>query len=229
MNMIKYCTILILAFLCCSNGINAQKPITLLSPDRRTEVTIDYNKQLSYGIKKDGKSLVLPSIIGLQLETILLPSGIEKDKITKKLFSTVDEKVIPVIKEKKAEIKNNYNQLILTFKSGLSLEVRAFDNGVAYRFVTNQKEPLIVKNELINFNFPEKSYIYFPEEESMHSHNERVFKHMPMDSIGAQRFSSLPVLVESPNVPKVLITESNIIDYPGFWMTGTNDNHYALK
>src|ERR1035437_2960422 len=98
MNMIKYCTTLILAFLCCSNGINAQKPITLLSPDKRTAVTIDYNKQLSYGIKKDGKSLVLPSIIGLQLETILLPSGIEKDKITKKLFSTVDEKVIPVIK-----------------------------------------------------------------------------------------------------------------------------------
>jgi alpha-glucosidase len=225
--MIKYCTILLLAILCCTNGLLAQKTITLFSPDKRTEVTIDYNKQLSYSVKKDGKSLILPSIIGLELEKTQLPS--EKDKILKKIFTTVDEKVIPVIKEKRAEIRNNYNQLSLSFKSGITLEFRTFDNGVAYRFVMNQKEPLIVKNELINFNFPEKSSVYFPEEESMHSHNERVFNHIPMDSIGAQRFSSLPVLVDLPNAPKVLITESNIIDYPGFWMTGTNNNPYALK
>lgn len=229
MNMIKYCTIFILAILCYSNGVDAQKTITLFSPDKRTEVAIDYNKQLSYSVKRDGKSLVLPSVIGLQLEVNQLPSGLAKDKITKKLFSTVNEKVIPVVKEKKAAIKNNYNQLSLSFKSGLTLEFRAFDNGVAYRFLTSQKDPLIVKNELINFNFPEKSYIYFPEEESMHSHNERVFKYMPMDSIGAKRFSSLPVLIDLPNAPKVLITESNIIDYPGFWMTGTSEDPYALK
>ena len=52
---------------------------------------------------------------------------------------------------------------------------------------------------------------------------------MPMDSIGANRFASLPVLVELSDAPKVLISESNIIDYPGFWMKGTNENPNALK
>ena len=87
-------------------------------------------------------------------------------------------KVIPTIKEKKAEIRDNYNQLSIAFKSGLVVEFRAYDNGVAYRFVTNQKGELVVKNELINFNLPPACKIYFPEEESMHSHNEREFKHI---------------------------------------------------
>ena len=216
--MIKKSIFLLVMVSWIATGVKAQKAITLISPDKRTEVKVDYDKQLSYAIKRDGKEIILPSVIGLQLETGQLP--LETDKIVKKTLTTVDTKVIPVIKEKKAEIRDNYNQLSIAFKSGLIIELRAYDNGIAYRFLTNQKGDLIVKNELINFNLPANCKIYFPEEETMHSHNEREFKHMPIDSIGPKRFSSLPALVEITNGPKMLITESNIIDYPGFWLRG---------
>lgn len=216
--MMKNSILLLVTILWFVTGVKAQNAIILASPDKRTEVTVDYNKLLSYAIKHDGKVIVLPSVIGLQLETGSLP--IETDKVVKKTPTTVDIKVIPVIKEKKAEIRDNYNQLSIAFKSGLTVEFRAYDNGVAYRFITNQKGELVVQNELINFNLPPACKIFFPEEESMHSHNEREFKHIPVDSIGPKRFSSLPALVEMPNGPKMLITESNIIDYPGFWLQG---------
>jgi len=225
--MVKNSSLLLVLILLFAFGVKAQKAVNLVSPDKRTEVIIDFNKQLSYAIKHDGKDLVLPSVIGLQLETGQLP--LEADKIVKKTMTTVDTKVIPVIKEKRAEIRDNYNQLSIVFKSGLIIELRAYDNGVAYRFVTNQKGDLVVKNELINFNLPANCKIFFPEEESMHSHNEREFKHMPVDSIGPNRFSSLPALVEITNGPKMLITESNIIDYPGFWLKGVANEPAALK
>ena len=188
--MMKKSILLLIAILLFAAGVKAQNAIILASPDKRTEITVDFNKQLSYAIKHDGKVIVLPSVIGLQLETSSLP--LETDKVVKKTTTTVDVKVIPVIKEKKAEIRDNYNQLNIAFKSGLVVEFRAYDNGVAYRFVTNQKGELVVKNELINFNLPPACKIYFLEEESMHSHNEREFKHIPVDSIGPKRFSSLP-------------------------------------
>jgi alpha-glucosidase len=224
--MIKNSTFLLVLVLWFSIGVKAQKAVNLTSPDKRTEVIVDYNKQFTYAIKHDGKDVVLPSVIGLQLETGQLP--IEADKIIKKTLSTIDAKVIPVIKEKRAEIRDNYNLLTVNFKSGLVIELRAYDNGVAYRFVTNQKSNLIVKNELVNFNLPANCKIYFPEEESMHSHNEREFKHMPVDSIGPNMFSSLPALVEIMNGPKMLITESNIIDYPGFWLKGVDNAPASL-
>ena len=225
--MIKNSTLLLVMVLWFVVGVKAQKAVNLVSPDKRTEVIVDYNKQFTYAIKHDGKEIVLPSVIGLQLETSALP--LETDKIVKKTLTTVDAKVIPVIKEKRSEIRDNYNQLSITFKSGLVIELRAYDNGVAYRFVTNQRGDLVVKNELINFNLPANCKIYFPEEETMHSHNEREFKHMPVDSIGPNRFSSLPALVEISNGPKMLITESNIIDYPGFWLKGVANEPAALK
>jgi len=224
--MMKNSILLLVTILWFTVGVFAQKPISLFSPDKRSEVTVDYNKHLSYAIKYDGKEIVLTSEIGIQLETGLLPS--ETDKITKKSLATVDSKVIPVIKEKRAEIRDNYNQLSLAFKSGLVIELRAYNNGVAYRFITDQKGDIVVKNELINFNLPANCKIYFPEEETMHSHNEREFKHIPVDSIGSKRFSSLPALVEIANGPKMLITESNIIDYPGFWLTGVLDAPASL-
>ena len=225
--MTKNSILLLVTILWFAVGVKAQKTFSLVSPDKRTDVTIDYNKQLSYSVKHNGKEIVLPSEIGLQLESGQLPSA--KDKITKKSLTTIDAKVIPVIKEKKAEIRDNYNQLSIAFKSGLVIEFRAYDNGVAYRFITDQKGEIIVKNELINFNLPPACKIYFPEEETMHSHNEREFKHMPVDSIGSKRFSSLPALVEIPNGPKMLITESNIVDYPGFWLTGVSNAPASLQ
>ena len=95
--MTKNSIFLLVTILWFAVGVKAQKTFSLVSPDKRTDVTIDYNKQLSYSVKHDGKEIILPSEIGLQLETGQLPSA--KDKITKKLLTTVDANVIPVIKE----------------------------------------------------------------------------------------------------------------------------------
>ena len=46
---------------------------------------------------------------------------------------------------KKKTVEDNYNQLLLNFKGDFSIEYRAFDEGVAYRFITKKKKDITLK------------------------------------------------------------------------------------
>ena len=46
-----------------------------------------------------------------------------------------------------------YNELTLQFK-GFNVEFRAYDDGIAYRFINKGKKPFKVVKELADFNFP---------------------------------------------------------------------------
>lgn len=81
-----------------------------------------------------------------------------------------------------------------------------------------------MKGETLNLVFPENSKIWFPEESHFISHNERYYFHKPLDSISAESFCSLPALVESTDNIKVLVTETDLEDYPGMWLKGTGGN-----
>ena len=78
-----------------------------------------------------------------------------------------------------------------------------------------------MNREQLVFNFPGGSTIWFPEEESFFSHNERYYLREPVDMISSHRFCSLPALVEPAEGYKVLVTESGLRDYPGMWLKGT--------
>ena len=51
------------------------------------------------------------------------------------------------------------------------------------------------------------------------SHNERTFIYSSLDTIGEKHLASLPTLFQTNGV-NVLVTESDIEDYPGMWIRG---------
>lgn len=65
---------------------------------------------------------------------------------------------------------------------------------------------------------------WFPEEESMLSHNERLYLEDPLKSIDNNRFCSLPILFESTSGTNVLFTEADLFDYPCMFLYGTGAN-----
>lgn len=87
-------------------------------------------------------------------------------------------------------------RLLVTFKGGYSVIFRAYNDGVAYRWQTAIKGDQIVKNELVEFAFPANSKIWFPEEKSMYSHQERQYKYINLSEIGDSRFGSTGMLVD---------------------------------
>jgi alpha-glucosidase len=51
---------------------------------------------------------------------------------------------------------------------------------------------------------------------------------LPLGELGPERRAFLPALVEVPGGPKVVLTESDLDDYPGMWVTGSADGTAAL-
>ena len=109
--------------------------------------------------------------------------------------------------------------LTIYFKSGFSVEFRAYNDGVAYRFETFFKDDITVKNEISELAFPAGSHSWYPLETSFMSHNERTFIYSSLDTIGENHLASLPTLFQANGI-NVLVTESDIEDYPGMWIRG---------
>ncbi len=204
------------------NFLNAQqsKTYTLYSPDNLIEVEILIKNNIKFSVKVDNQTILKPSKISMK--TNLGKLG-ENPKVVDIIEESVDKKIYPLIKVKSEVITDKYNQLTISFENHYFLIIRVFDNGIAYRFSTSFDEPIKITAEEANFIFPQNSNVYFPEEKSFFSHNERLYKYMLLDTTSAGRLASLPLLVETKSA-KILIAESALKDYPGMWILSGGNN-----
>ncbi len=132
---------------------------------------------------------------------------------------SVDQRLRPLLPTKRAEVRDYYNERRVDFAGDYSLVVRVFNDGLAYRFVTRLPGEIAVRDEQATFRFADDCVIYFPEEESLLSHQERLYVRTKVSEIKSPRFSSLPALVQVPWGPRVVITESDLLDYAGMDLT----------
>ena len=115
---------------------HAQNQYKLSSPNGDIQLTVTVASQIFYDIAFQNETLLEKGTMQLQVGNQLLG---EKPRVTGKRSTTVNETITPVVPFKFSSIPNHYNQLILTFRDNYSVEFRAFDDGVAYRFITNKK------------------------------------------------------------------------------------------
>src|SRR5262249_25052804 len=149
---------------------------------------------------------------------------------------SVDKMLEPVVRQKSGKIRERYNELRLNFDGGYAVVFRAYPEGVGYRFETSfGGENVKVFREDSIFRFASDFTVFYPEEESMFSHNERKYLPRPLKEIPSTKFAPLPAVVDAGGI-KVAIAESDVEDYPGLWLRGTGENalastfeHYPLK
>src|SRR5262249_57616013 len=157
-------------------------------------------------------------------------------KVKTAMEHTHDRILEPPVRQKFAKIQENYNELRLEMEGGYAVVFRAYDEGAAYRLETSlPQNDVKVYDEEVSFNFRENYSVYYPQEETLFSHNERQFIPRPLKEIAPAAFASVPAVVDANGV-KVAIADSNIEDYPGLWLRGTGGNslsgffpHYPLK
>lgn len=194
---------------------------TLSSFDDNLKITIDVLPKLNWSVTYKNDVIITESEIALELNDGRV---LGRSSIVSKATETFSDKAItPVIAQKNSSIPDKYKQLRLDFSSGFSVEFRVYDDGVAYRFVTALGDEIIVKNEVADLNFAKGTTSLFPEEENMVSHYERDYVSVKLDTLTNNKFASLPVLMEIGNV-KIVVTESDLYDYPGMFLYGTNGN-----
>lgn len=202
-------------FLFCLSGIHAQQRYTVVSPDKTVMLTIQVGTDITYSLSQDNKELISPSVVSFKTDA-------DKGnvwKVSKTRTGTHDGVLTPVIMQKTKTIADRYNELHLDFSNGLALEWRAYDNGIAWHWLTTSKKPYKVLDEQAGFSLDKEGRAWYPQEDAMFSHNERKYIQYKLDSIGDQQLASLPALFEVKGT-KLLLTESGLFNYAGMWLRG---------
>lgn len=190
----------------------AAAPLTVASPGGAILVTVGTGADLTWSVTVDGRPVLLPSKISLTLDG---NRGLGANaRVRATTTRSVDQVLRPVVRVKRAEVRDRFNERRIDFGGDYSLIVRAYDDGVAYRFVTKLPGDVEVRAEDATFRFAGDHRLYFPEETSFLSHQERSYRRIRISEVGT-KFSSLPALVEVTGGPKVAITEADLFDYPG--------------
>ncbi|MDR2847759.1 MAG: glycoside hydrolase family 97 protein [Bacteroidales bacterium] len=195
----------------------AQKPVELLSPDGTIQLSITLGDKISYNISNNGEILLQNNELQLQLRKETLGKA---PKLASQKRTSVDTNISPVVSFKFSTIKNKYNQLLLNFKGDYSVEFRAFDDGVAYRFITRKKGEIEVMHEDVNLSFP-SDYLLHVQQDDFNSYYESPYKHLASREFNPDdQTIVLPVLVDTRKGAKILISEADLNDYPCLFFHG---------
>ncbi len=212
-----------LLMLCANIILAADKNITLKSPDAKTVANITIGELIKYSISQDSKVVLAPSPISMELstgETFGIGSKIKSIK-NKSVNETIEAYFY-----KSNEIKDEYNQTRIDFKDGWSLEFRAYNDGIAYRIISHKTGKYQVVNEQVEYNFINDAIATAPYvaregnlEDQLSQSFENIYTILPISKLNKNRLMFLPLSVETPDKKRITITESDLRDYPGMYLT----------
>lgn len=216
MRKVIFCFIFLL-FICTGNVKGDS--IKISSPDSLFRAIINCNDSISYTILYKGKEIIKPSNIGLVIQKggkqINLFS--KADKVS---YDSRSGKIQPLYGKFK-ELDDAYNEVTIDFDS-YSLIFRAYNEGVAYRFITKMEGEIIVENEIVNFNFSDNPSVILPETENYTSWELMYIDYDSHTSINDNKRSISPILLERKDGINVVINESDVRNYPGMYLKKSN-------
>src|SRR5256885_6022761 len=209
----------LVCLLVCACNAAAQSSYDLRSPDGRIEIRIRTTNELRYDVLLKGAAVLENCTLALDVEHKKL--GVSP-RVVSATPRTYNQTIKPPVRQKFAEIRDAYNELRLSMEGGYTVVFRAYNEGAAYRFETSlpQRQAKIYSEEA-GFNFPRNFTVFYPQEDSFFSHNERKYLPQRLSEIAPAFIATLPAVGDVGGGAKLAIAESDVEDYPGIWLRGT--------
>ena len=199
--------------------------ITIKSPDGRNAVSIDSDK-FSYSVSRDGKRIIEPSPLGLNLDIGAIGAGA---KLGGHAENTVKD-TYEIVLGKARSAPDHYQQSDLAFSTGklqFHLLVRAYDNGVALRYVVPEQAGLSgfkVMNEATQFNFAKDYDCWGANMGRFDTSFEAEYDLTKASKIrNFHNFIAPLVCKTGAGSTTFAIAEADVKDYPGFYLSGRGD------
>lgn len=203
--------------------MNAQEIIK--SPDGAITVEIAYSKAFEISVFVDGTSVIKSIKPALQIVGHRdfnggeRPLSIRKESINKRNETTWSTKNKTVV--------DHYNLVDLEF-ANYNLQVRVYNNGWAYRFISRLDGQIMVKDEKLDIEFAQDFISYLPEEKSLISHFENYYQKLPISDIETETMAGLPFLFTDEKGLSVSVTEADLYDYPNLFLKKTTSGFQSL-
>lgn len=226
LNLLLTCTCALFAL-----SVQGQKQLLLSSPDGKLKSTITVGDKLTYDISCNGQQVLAPSPISATLDNgKVWGDKARLSKVTEKKNDTQID--APFFRS--SCVRDYYNELTLRFKGDYSVVFRAYNDGVAYRFVNHAKKPFCILNEEVDYRFPADVTASVPYVNAgkdgdyngqFHNSFENVYTTAPISQLNKERLMFLPLVVQATPEVKVCITETDLNNYPGLYLTNAKGSN----
>lgn len=220
----KRILLLLMCLVSLSGFCTTQKKYQLKSPDEKLEVNVGIGKNICYSLLHEGNPVIMPSPISM---TLADGRVLGKDAKVKRIQRQKIEELIDAPLYKRSQVQNLCNEMILTFKGGFQIYFRAYNEGMAYRFVMTKDKPFEVVNEEATFNLGQERMGYVPfvrggkgksMEKQFFNSFENIYTHTQVSEMPSNQIAFTPVVVELDNGKKLCIAESDVNSYPGMFV-----------
>lgn len=213
----------LLLSLCITLHTHGQRIHKLQSPDGNIQVSLRLSDKIYYDIIHQQDTLLKECSLLMELSN--QQSLGNNPKLIKANKKSVNESLKPIVPFKYSTVSNQYNQLLMKFKGDYSVEFRVFNDGVAYRFITEKKGMIDVNNETFQVNFPKSYRLHMQQPRGFKTGYEEEYTHIQSkDWKATDKMALLPILIDTPQNYKILISESDLTDYPGLFLKSNGDN-----
>lgn len=218
-----YCFTTLVLLFCFTVVLHGQEnQITIQSPDENIEVQVRLRDKIFYSILYKNTRVIEFSPLSMTMEDNVVIG--KNPELQKENRNSVNNS-IKTVWGNHSVIEDRYNELILDMKDNYSIIFRAYDEGIAYRFVTKMKGEIKIYDEQATFAFTNNHQVLFPVTGDFQTSFEKTYEDLNILDINETNFAYTPILVHANNDIKIAITEADLFDYPGMYIERKGSNN----
>lgn len=220
MNRKRKIFLLLLFFVSATLFAQQSKPVLIKSPDEKIEFrTIIKNNNLFYAVDYNKIAVVETSPMGLIISGTGFWENLTVSNVTKyKLNETYPYRGVH------STATNKCNGAEISFKSffPFKIDVRVFNDGVAFRYITNSKGAADVEKDITAFVLPAGSIIW---SQPNIKYYEGTYSKKLIDTVRSGELMGPPVTIELPgNAGYAAITEGGLTNFAGISLIANGNN-----
>ena len=233
--------------LCSCSSPSFEKIAALSSPDRHLKFelyTQEGSANLYYSLHWNDSLLIDQSPIGMEID------GLDEKTLQVKSIqeSKTDTIITPVIASKRKVFRDTFSSILIDFDQPVSLEVRMYDEGLAFRWIGKMNGEVTIINETFEANPSEDSRLFYAPYEQVYpeglrpylgrlrerligffevsypyeNHFETQYQRKNLDDVPERELLYSPSLFQTTGNKYLLIAESDVVDYPGMILKKSN-------
>ncbi len=205
------------------------KTINVSSPDSVVLFELLFNEQprLGYRIRFRNQPVIDASALGIMIDGVDLAEAIE---VVKTERYQVNERYAS--RGVHSNVVNRCNAARVSFKhaksgQGVTLDVRVFNEGVAFRFVVPGDEKPRVPDETTVFTLPDGSVVWYHDFEG---HYEGMHNRKEIMQVKEGEWAAPPLTIKLPKrAGYAAITEAALINYAGMGLQANGQRGFNLR
>lgn len=207
--------------LCIASGLQA-KVQKLASPNGVLKVEVDVADGLSLRVWQGSEVLLDRCDLALLVDSERLGRSPRLKSVRRKAVNSDIRNAVPM---KNAVTRGRANELTMAFAGDYSLQLRAYDNGVAWRFLIDKGGTVDIMGEPLTLSFGQPFGLHLSPVSSFVTSCEEMYQHVTTESYAEMdKMTYLPVLFESPRGVKMLFSEADLQDYPCMFLCSSGRN-----